>query len=80
MVPGHAIWKGTTLEARLDEDQWILEPYQHGGGRVAAFFKHIVTAYVYCVYMSALYAHRQTYACRADLARSDEHSLIVFSG
>ena len=49
MVPGHAIWKGTTLEARLDEDQWVLEPYQHGGGRVAAFFKHVVAAYVSCL-------------------------------
>ena len=42
MVPGHAIWKGSDVEARLDEDQWILEPYQHGGGRVSAFFRHIV--------------------------------------
>ncbi|KAL1942133.1 hypothetical protein VTO73DRAFT_6663 [Trametes versicolor] len=60
MVPGHAIWKGTNLEARFDEDQWVLEPYQRGGGRIAAFFKHIAAA--------------------ADLARQDEHSLLVFSG
>ncbi|KAI0644516.1 hypothetical protein C8Q79DRAFT_1011555 [Trametes meyenii] len=44
MVPGHAIWKGTDIEARFDEDQWVLEPYQRGGGRIQAFFKHIVTA------------------------------------
>ncbi|CDO77709.1 hypothetical protein BN946_scf184969.g60 [Trametes cinnabarina] len=60
MVPGHAIWKGTNLEARFDEDYWVLEPYQRGGGRVAAFIKHIVAG--------------------ADLARQDEHSLLVFSG
>ncbi|KAH9858594.1 hypothetical protein C2E23DRAFT_799272, partial [Lenzites betulinus] len=60
MVPGHAIWKGASLDARFDEDQWVLEPYQRGGGRIAAFFKHIAEA--------------------ADLARRDEHSLLVFSG
>ncbi|KAI0708187.1 hypothetical protein C8T65DRAFT_650315 [Cerioporus squamosus] len=60
VVPGHAIWKGTDLEARLDEDQWVLEPYQRGGGRVSAFFRHI--------------------AAGAELARDDEHSLLVFSG
>ncbi|KAI0766845.1 hypothetical protein BD413DRAFT_141300 [Trametes elegans] len=60
VVPGHAIWKGSTLEARFDEDQWVLEPYQRSGGRVAAFFKHILAA--------------------AELARQDEHSLLVFSG
>ncbi|KAI0656673.1 hypothetical protein C8Q70DRAFT_1115349 [Cubamyces menziesii] len=60
MVPGHAIWKGASLEERFDEDQWVLEPYQRGGGRVAAFFKHILAA--------------------VELARQDEHSLLVFSG
>ncbi|KAI0737622.1 hypothetical protein C8Q80DRAFT_1114973 [Daedaleopsis nitida] len=44
MVPGHAIWKGTTADARLDESQWVLESYQRGGGRVAAFNRHISTA------------------------------------
>lgn len=44
MVPGHAIWKGTTADARLDESQWVLETYQRGGGRVAAFNRHISTA------------------------------------
>lgn len=42
IVPGHAIWKGMDPEFRLREDQWILEPYQQGGGRVAAFFAHIL--------------------------------------
>ncbi|KAF8637975.1 hypothetical protein AX16_010607 [Volvariella volvacea WC 439] len=41
MVPGHAIWIGTDPERRLDEDDWILEPYQRGGNRVAAFYAHI---------------------------------------
>lgn len=44
MVPGHAIWKGTSVETRLDEEQWVLEPYQRGGGRISAFFRHIVAA------------------------------------
>ncbi|KAI9068313.1 hypothetical protein FKP32DRAFT_1587715 [Trametes sanguinea] len=60
MVPGHAIWKGTSLEARFDEEQWVLEPYQRGGGRVAAFIQHIIAG--------------------AELARQDEHSLLIFSG
>ena len=41
MVPGHAIWRGTDIRRRLDDDEWILEPYQRGGGRVAAFYQHI---------------------------------------
>lgn len=44
IVPGHAIWKGTDAERRLEDDEWILEPYQRGGQRVAAFFSHIETA------------------------------------
>ncbi|KAI0633746.1 hypothetical protein C8Q77DRAFT_1157910 [Trametes polyzona] len=60
VVPGHAIWKGSSLEERFEEDRWVLEPYQRGGGRIEAFFKHIVAA--------------------ADLARQDEHSLLIFSG
>jgi hypothetical protein len=44
VVPGHAIWKGTDPQLRLREDQWVLEPYQRGGGRVAAFFAHIMRA------------------------------------
>lgn len=43
MVPGHAIWRGTDIRRRLDDDEWILEPYQRGGGRVAAFYQHIET-------------------------------------
>lgn len=42
IVPGHAIWKGTDSARILDEDDWVLESYQHGGGRVAAFYNHIV--------------------------------------
>ncbi|KAG6821023.1 hypothetical protein H0H93_007913 [Arthromyces matolae] len=38
----HAIWKGIDPDLRLNEDQWILEPYQTGGGRVSAFFAHIL--------------------------------------
>lgn len=46
MVPGHAIWTGRSVEERMDEDAWVLEPYQRGGGRVAAFFGHIARGYV----------------------------------
>jgi hypothetical protein len=42
VVPGHAIWKGTNAEQLLNEDDWILEPYQRGGGRVSAFYNHIL--------------------------------------
>lgn len=41
IVPGHGIWKGGNPEQRLNEDEWILEPYQKGGTRVSAFFSHI---------------------------------------
>ncbi|PCH43583.1 hypothetical protein WOLCODRAFT_103794 [Wolfiporia cocos MD-104 SS10] len=44
IVPGHAIWIGIDPAKRLDDNEWILEPYQRGGGRVAAFYKHIATA------------------------------------
>ena len=27
IVPGHAIWWGTTSSSRLDEDEWILETF-----------------------------------------------------
>jgi len=60
MVPGHAIWKGSDVKRRLDDEEWILEPYQRGGGRVAAFYQHI--------------------AAGAELARQDEHALLIFSG
>jgi hypothetical protein len=41
VVPGHAIWKGGDPQLRLDDNQWVLEPYQKSRGRVAAFFAHI---------------------------------------
>ncbi|KAL0956222.1 hypothetical protein HGRIS_002378 [Hohenbuehelia grisea] len=41
IVPGHSIWHGSDAASRLNEDDWVLEPYQKGGGRVAAFFEHI---------------------------------------
>ncbi|KAJ8521192.1 hypothetical protein ONZ45_g2079 [Pleurotus djamor] len=41
IVPGHSIWRGASAADRLNEDDWILEPYQRGGGRVAAFYDHI---------------------------------------
>lgn len=41
MVPGHAIWTGAHSDRGLDEENWILEPYQKGGGRIAAFYNHI---------------------------------------
>ncbi|KAI0930547.1 hypothetical protein AcV5_007232 [Taiwanofungus camphoratus] len=43
IVPGHAIWKGTDATRRLSDEEWILEPYQRGGGRVAAFYHHILS-------------------------------------
>jgi len=45
IVPGHAIWKGTDAAKRLSDDEWILEPYQRGGGRVSAFYNHIASGH-----------------------------------
>jgi hypothetical protein len=42
IVPGHAIWKGNNAEQIMDENEWILEPYQRGVGGVSAFYNHIV--------------------------------------
>ncbi|KII92000.1 hypothetical protein PLICRDRAFT_36770 [Plicaturopsis crispa FD-325 SS-3] len=42
IVPGHSIWKGKRgVAGKGDDDEWLLEPYQRGSGRVAAFFSHI---------------------------------------
>ncbi|TFK53893.1 hypothetical protein OE88DRAFT_1675182 [Heliocybe sulcata] len=41
VVPGHAIWKGANPTVIMNEDDWILESYQKGGGRVNAFYEHI---------------------------------------
>lgn len=47
VVPCHAIWQGGDPSSRLNEEDWILEPYQKGGNRVAAFFNHIERGYVF---------------------------------
>ena|SRR6266567_4032504 len=39
LVPCHSIWKGTS--SWLKEEDWILESYQKGPGRVHAFYEHI---------------------------------------
>lgn len=41
MVPGHAIWKGSKPGRILDEENWLLEPYQATRGRIEAFYNHI---------------------------------------
>lgn len=41
IVPGHAIWKGTSGKAALDDDSWHLEPLQRGGANVQALYNHI---------------------------------------
>ncbi|KDQ49361.1 hypothetical protein JAAARDRAFT_187053 [Jaapia argillacea MUCL 33604] len=41
MVPGHAIWKGSDPSMRMEDDEWVLEPFQRGGESVNAFFEHI---------------------------------------
>ncbi|KAG9000984.1 hypothetical protein FRB94_005060 [Tulasnella sp. JGI-2019a] len=41
IVAGHAVFTGCSPEERLDEDHWILEDRQRGGGNIEAFFKHI---------------------------------------
>jgi hypothetical protein len=41
IVPGHAIWTGSSPNSTLDEDTWVLQSYQRGGGRISAFINHI---------------------------------------
>lgn len=41
IVPGHAIWRGIDAGRRFEDDEWVLETYQRGGGRVSAFVQHI---------------------------------------
>ncbi len=45
IVPGHSIWHGMNAQSRLDEQEWVLEPYQKGTGRVEAFYQHIARGY-----------------------------------
>lgn len=40
MVPGHAIWTGSSASTSLLDSSWILEPMQKGGA-VKTFLKHI---------------------------------------
>ena len=44
VVPCHSIWRGS--DSWLEDKDWILESYQQGGGRVNAFYEHIVQRYV----------------------------------
>jgi len=41
VVPGHSIWKGPDPHLIRNDDEWMLEPYQKGGGRVLAIINHI---------------------------------------
>jgi len=41
IVPGHAIWKGVDPDKRTQDSEWILEPYQKGGGKTHVFWEHI---------------------------------------
>lgn len=41
IVPGHAIWTGHDPKYRLNDSEWILEPYQKGKARLEALYQHI---------------------------------------
>jgi len=41
VVPGHAVWTGNDPGQRLNESQWVLEPYQKGSARLEALYQHI---------------------------------------
>ncbi|EKM80782.1 hypothetical protein AGABI1DRAFT_126823 [Agaricus bisporus var. burnettii JB137-S8] len=41
VIPGHAIWIGNDTGKRLDDSEWILEPYQKGKARLEALYQHI---------------------------------------
>ncbi|KAJ6495633.1 hypothetical protein C8R47DRAFT_1115875 [Mycena vitilis] len=64
IVPGHAIWKGTSPDLRTRVSEWVFQSYDQTdlkeSGRLEVFFKHISKA--------------------AQLALEDERSLVVFSG
>lgn len=47
IVPGHAIWNDGDPSRVLDDDEWQLEEYQRGGGRVNAFVAHIKRGYLF---------------------------------
>ena len=40
LVPCHSVWRGRS--SWLKEEDWVLESYQKGPGRVHAFYEHIV--------------------------------------
>lgn len=46
IVPGHAIWKGVDPNKRTQDSEWILEPYQKGGGKTQVFWDHIAAGLV----------------------------------
>lgn len=41
IVPGHAVWKGRSAAEAHQDDYWVLEPIQKGGG-VQTFIKHVM--------------------------------------
>lgn len=45
IVPCHSIWQGT--DSWTNEEDWLLEPYQKGPGRVRAFYQHIEQRHVF---------------------------------
>ncbi|KAM0754283.1 hypothetical protein T439DRAFT_332632 [Meredithblackwellia eburnea MCA 4105] len=44
MVPGHAIFLGCSASQALQDESWILEPFQKGGS-VKTFIRHITKAF-----------------------------------
>lgn len=78
MVPCHAIWNGTDVASRLNDNDWLLETYQKGGNRVVAFFEHISRGYESSQGLNLLAF--TYYQPSAGIAVNDEHSLLVFSG
>ena len=78
VVPGHAIWTGAQLDQVLDEDRWVLEEYQRGGGRIAAFVEHIRRGLVFR--HEFYHVTTQLMNFRVEIMLKDDASLLIFSG
>lgn len=47
IVPCHSIWRGS--DSWLEDEDWILESYQRGAGRVHTFYEHIARRYTFAI-------------------------------
>ena len=77
IVPCHSIWRGSN--SWLEDEDWILESYQQGAGRVNAFYEHIARRYIIAFIFASLLTSPFKISS-AELVSQDPHSLLIFSG